>query len=73
MAFANGLPKVTVAAGMIALTLFGCAPKEENKAVAALKKEKTSWERESNLAAKEATDAVESAHKEVAKEVDEIQ
>ena len=56
-----------------ALTLTACGPKKDNAAVAALKNEKNAWERESNSVANEATEAVDTARKEVAKEADEVQ
>ena len=58
---------------MTALILSGCAPKQDNPAVAALKREKNAWERESNGIAEDATANVEEAAEKANEEAEEIQ
>ena len=62
-----------IALAMAALTLVGCAPKSDSPAVAALKKEKNAWERESSGIAEDATANVEEAAEKANEEAEEIQ
>ena len=66
-------PRHLMTLAMIALTFAGCAPKTDNSAVAALKKEKNAWEQESNQVAEEATTVVDEASENASKEIDDIQ
>ena len=61
-----------LALAMAGLMLIGCAPKSDSPAVAALKREKNTWERESNGVAEDATTNVEEAAEKANEEAEEI-